>query len=241
MAVSQTTEIAPDAPRNDRSRHVDDPPGGFRIADWTVEPVLNRLSRNGEVIRLEPKVMTVLVYLAERPGQAVSREELEEKVWAGSIVSYDALTGAIQKLRKAFNDDSRRPRFIETLSKMGYRLVAAVEPLETGDQQTLHPSDATAGILTQHRRKAFQLLGITALLAIAGALVWYAIYQQPAEVTSLNRPINSIAVLPFDNLSGDAAQQYFADGITDDITTGLEKLPGLLVIAMVSAFLFRDQ
>ena len=106
MAISQTTENAPDAPRNDRSRQVDDPPGGVRIADWTVEPVLNRLSRNGEVIRLEPKVMTVLVYLAERPGQAVSREELEEKVWAGSIVSYDALTGAIQKLRKAFNDDS---------------------------------------------------------------------------------------------------------------------------------------
>ena len=227
--------------RNDPAGDKDIAVTGFRVGDWTVEPALIRLSQNGESVRLEPKVMAVLVYLAKRPGQAISREELEGAVWAGTVVSYDALTGAIQKLRKAFNDDSRRPRFIETLSKKGYRLVAAVEPLETGDQPTLHPNDATAGILTQHRRKAFQLLGITALLAIAGALVWYAIYQQPAEVTSLNRPINSIAVLPFDNLSGDAAQQYFADGITDDITTGLAKLPGLLVIARDSAFLYRDQ
>lgn len=214
---------------------------GFRVADWTVEPALARLSRNGKSVRLEPKVMEVLVYLAERPGQAIRRVELEEAVWAGTIVSYDALTGAIQKLRKAFNDDSRHPRIIETLSKKGYRLVASVEPLAKGNQALQQSGIATAGILTRHGRQAVRLLGFAVLLVTAGALVWYAIYQQPAEVVSLDRPINSIAVLPFNNLSGDVAQQYFADGITDDITTGLAKLPDLLVIARDSAFLYRDQ
>ena len=73
--------------------------------------------------------MAVLVYLAERPGEAISLQELEEEIWAGTIVSYDALTGAIQKLCKALEDDSRHPRIIETLSKRGHRLVAHVEPL----------------------------------------------------------------------------------------------------------------
>ena len=95
---------------------------GFRLAEWTVEPALSRLSLLRGYGLAGAKVMAVLVQLAERPGEAISRQELEKEVWAGTIVSYDALTGAIQKLRKAFDDDSRRPRIIETLSKRGCRL-----------------------------------------------------------------------------------------------------------------------
>jgi len=74
---------------------------GLRIDNWTVEPALNRMSRDSEIVLVEPKVMAVLVYLAERPGTLVTRQELEATVWSGVVVGYDALTGAIQKLRKA--------------------------------------------------------------------------------------------------------------------------------------------
>jgi TolB-like protein/DNA-binding winged helix-turn-helix (wHTH) protein/Tfp pilus assembly protein PilF len=241
MAVSQTTENAPDAPRNDRSRHVDNPPRGFRIADWTVEPVLNRVSRNGEVVRLEPKVMAVLVYLAERPGQAVSREELEEKVWAGSIVSYDALTGAIQKLRKAFRDDSRHPRIIETLSKRGYRLVAPVELLETHGKTQPVSEVASPGILARRSQRIPWFLVITAMVMTAGALAWYLAPDPYGYGPGSGVAVNSIAVLPFDNLSGLPEQEYFSDGMTDDLITGLAKHPDLLVIARDSAFMYKDK
>jgi DNA-binding winged helix-turn-helix (wHTH) protein len=122
---------------------------GILIADWRVEPALLRITHNGDSLKLEPKVMAVLVYLARRPGQVVTREELEDSVWAGAIVSYDALTGAIQKLRKAFNDDPRRPRIIETLSKKGYRLVVPVQPL---DAQAGVNLSATAAIPVKGHR-----------------------------------------------------------------------------------------
>jgi TolB-like protein/DNA-binding winged helix-turn-helix (wHTH) protein/Flp pilus assembly protein TadD len=226
--------------RNDSSGQPGNGAAGFRIADWTVEPALTRLTRNGNTVRLEPKVMAVLVYLAERPGQAVSREELEEAVWAGTIVSYDALTGAIQKLRKAFNDDSRRPRIIETLSKRGYRLVAPVEPLYT--QKPQQPSgDVSSGSLPRYRMQTVWLVIFAALLITAGALTWHtATYQSGYEAVS-DAAINSIAVLPFDNLSGLPDQEYFSDGMTDELITGLAKHPDLLVIARDSAFMYKDK
>ena len=84
----------------------------------------NRVVRGSNSVKLEPKVMAVLVHRASRSGRPVSRAELEDTVWAGSVVSYYAVTGAIQKLRKAFGDDPSTPRCRETLSKKGYRLVA---------------------------------------------------------------------------------------------------------------------
>jgi len=112
------------------------------VAEWQVDPSTNRMVRESEQIRLEPKVMAVLVHLASRPNQMVSRQELEASVWAGTVVSYDALTGAIQKLRKAFGDDSAHPRFIETLSKKGYSLIV---PVSHADTSAL-PGDENSGV-----------------------------------------------------------------------------------------------
>ena len=96
------------------------------IGDWEVQPPSNCIRRGDEVVRLEPKVMQVLVYLAAHPGEVVTRQALEDSVWAGTVVGYDALTNAIIKLRKALGDDSRKPHVIETISKTGYRLIASV-------------------------------------------------------------------------------------------------------------------
>lgn len=102
------------------------PPECLRIGDWIVEPSINRLRRGRQEARLEPKSMDLLVYLASHTNQVVSRSELEASVWQGTVVGYDTLTGAIQKLRRALGDDRAHPRYIETLSKRGYRLIAPV-------------------------------------------------------------------------------------------------------------------
>jgi eukaryotic-like serine/threonine-protein kinase len=100
--------------------------GDFRVAEWLVEPQANTVSANGHTVRLEPKVMQVLVCLAEANG-VVSKEHLMRTVWADTFVTDDVLTRSISELRKAFGDDPRQPKFIETIPKGGYRLLAPVE------------------------------------------------------------------------------------------------------------------
>jgi len=238
-----TNTAAPFHGQNSRQDSARPPPGdlqtGFVLDGWTVQPALTRVTRDGIDTRLEPRVMDVLVYLARHQGQLVSREELEASVWAGSIVSYDALTGAIQKLRKAFNDDPRRPRVIETLSKKGYRLVAPVVPLDGTAAATPVPArPATPPATRRHLRWPVAGAGLVILLL---ALAGIRLLDKPATSPPVmpSEP-NSIAVLPFDNLSRDPAKDYFSDGMTDELITGLAKHPDLLVIARDSSFMYRD-
>jgi TolB-like protein/DNA-binding winged helix-turn-helix (wHTH) protein/Flp pilus assembly protein TadD len=200
-----------------------------------VDLATNRVSRAEETVKLEPKVMKLLAYLADRPAKVITREELEAQVWAGSVVGYDTLTGAIQKLRKAFHDDPKNPRIIETLSKKGYRLVA---PVNKSDG-TIKSTD-TASI-----PKRFMQTGLGVVLMIlsvtAFIFFWISPWESADNIVAVGPSSLSIAVLPFDNLSGDPGQEYFADGITDDLITGLAKNPALFVIARDSTFLYKKQ
>lgn len=103
--------------------------GNFRVGLWRVEPSLNTVSRSGTIVHLEPKVMQVLVCLAQHPGEPVSKETVLQAVWRGTFVSDDVLKRSIHELRRVFEDDAREPRFIQTIAKRGYRLVAPLEPL----------------------------------------------------------------------------------------------------------------
>ncbi|MGA8006648.1 MAG: transcriptional regulator, partial [Burkholderiales bacterium] len=98
----------------------------LRIGEWQVERTTNELVRAGEAVRIEPKAVEVLMALASRAGQVVSREELMAAVWPGVIVGDEALTQSIIKLRRALGDNPRAPTYIETISKRGYRLIAPV-------------------------------------------------------------------------------------------------------------------
>jgi transcriptional activator of cad operon len=98
-----------------------------RIGDWLVRPAANEIARDDEIVRLEPKAMEVLLFLAGQAGEVVSRDALLSAVWPGTTVGDDALTQAVIKLRKALGDTSRGPQYIETISKRGYRLIAAVD------------------------------------------------------------------------------------------------------------------
>ncbi|MEM6326241.1 MAG: winged helix-turn-helix domain-containing protein [Bacteroidota bacterium] len=108
----------------------DDP---FWVGEHLVEPVLNRVTVRGAAVSVEPRVMAVLTYLAQRPGQVVSRDELLDAVWTGVIVNEDALTRAVSEMRKLFGDDPREPAVVQTIRGRGYRLIAPVRPAHTGD------------------------------------------------------------------------------------------------------------
>jgi len=205
----------------------------FRIGDWLVEPDLGRVGRDGDSAKLEPKVMDLLVYLAQRPGQVLSREELEQAIWTGTVVGYDALTSAIIKLRKALGDNSRQPWLIETVAKKGYRLIAPVTT--TDGMPTTTASTAVISAPAPRPRWRMQVFAavILVVLVLGGTLIGRQIMRPPSPP--------SIAILPFTNLSGDTKFEYFSDGITEDIITDLSKLSGLMVVARNSAFAYKDQ
>ena len=162
--------------------------GAFEIAGWTVDPTTNRMSSGSDTVKLEPKVMQVLVYLVHRHGHTVTRDELAGAVWASTVVGDDAVTNAIIKLRKAFGDDTRSSRIIETIPKRGYRLLAKVQRVSGGENRAARETPRVGA-------------------AANGA------EPRTAPLT--------IAVLPFRNLSGDPEQEYFSDGVTEDLTTAL--------------------
>lgn len=136
-----------DAPKGSRRRSDDTgtTASAWQVGTWRIDAVTGELRRGGETVRLEPKVAEVLVHLARRAGEVVSRDELLTAVWLGVVVGDDALTQAIIKLRKALGDDAKRPAYIETLSKRGYRLIAPVA--HAADAAAAVSAAATAGTL----------------------------------------------------------------------------------------------
>lgn len=207
----------------------------FQIGEWTIDPDLGRISRGEQETRLEPKAMEVLVYLADHAGEAVSRRELEDNIWHGTIVSYEALTVTINKIRAAFNDKSRKPKFIETLSKKGYRLIASVSPPENESHRGI------TALLASLSKTNFSRLWIFLVGAmLVTGLMGYFIYQSSEEASIINniaaiidqdRHNLSIAVIPFTNNSGDPGKDYFAAGMTEYLITDLSRLSSLTVIS----------
>jgi len=121
----------------------------FRLGRWLVEPLLNRVSSQDVSIQLELKVMDLLVLLAERAGEVVSRREITDVVWAHEFIADNTLSRAITVLRSALGDDARNPSFIETIHRRGYRLIAPVEPAPSGEAcgprvVRLHVTERTA-------------------------------------------------------------------------------------------------
>ena len=114
-------------------RNVDSDPSsqGFRIGDWQVFPKLNRISRNQDTVHLEPRLMELLVYFSHHPGKVLSKNDIIDTVWNQQIVANSALSKSLALLRRAIGDDARRPTYIETIHKRGYRLIAEIEGLES--------------------------------------------------------------------------------------------------------------
>jgi len=209
----------------------------FFLGEARVDPPALRIACDGKNQRVEAKVMQVLLALAREPGRVVSRQELEREVWPGRVVTENSLTNTVVKLRKALNDNPRKPQAIETIAKSGYRL--QIDPVPVDE-------DVAPGILREEgkfgslrRRSLFLFLSLMAVAFVVAVIIWRSadepVIPRPGEDASA-----SIAVIPFDVLSEDSSQDYFAEGVTLDLITELSRLPGLLVIAPGSVFGYRD-
>ncbi|HEY3619590.1 MAG TPA: winged helix-turn-helix domain-containing protein [Candidatus Sulfotelmatobacter sp.] len=209
------------------------------------------LRKAGVRIRVQPQPLKLLEMLLERPGQVVSREELRSRLWPNeSFGDFDqAVNIAIAKVRGALGDSADNPRFIETLPKRGYRFIAAVSISES-EPPLVRPKSGLIGQAVPQVREAssvptgerFQWLNARTVVVLA------LILTLPVLVVLLlrlrNRPpatstIRSIAVLPLENLSGDATQDYFADGMTDQLITDLAQISALRVISRTSAMAYK--
>ena len=195
----------------------------FRSGDWVFQPSLHRAVNGGEVVRLEPKLVGVLLYLVQRAGQTVSKDELLAAVWPDTVVEEVALARSISELRRLLHDDARSPRYVETISKLGYRWIAGVSDIESAEP--LPPQKPP--------RRALWVIATTA--ASAAVLITAAAVRQHA---ASHLPA-TLAVLPFTNLSGMAADDYLADGVTEQLTTDLARLRIFRVTSRTSAMTYK--
>ena len=209
----------------------------YYIDEWYVDPSTCRIRSGERETKVEPRVMAVLCYLADRPGQVVAREELEAAVWTGMVVGYDALTSAIIKLRKAFDDDSRKPRIIETVSKRGYRVIAPVRPIGT-EGTDMEASSVSSPVRTFPPRA---WIGGGVLVAMLLAFLVYSNFFGTDAPPSPLPDKPTLVVLPFDNLGDSKKDNYFSDGINEDIATDLSQYSGINLIARYSAEFYRQQ
>jgi DNA-binding winged helix-turn-helix (wHTH) protein/tetratricopeptide (TPR) repeat protein len=217
------------------------PDADFQLGDWLVQPSLRQISGPTGTFRLEPKVMDVLVYLAQRPGQMVSKDEILETVWKDTFVADGALFRHVSELRRLLGDDSKVPRYIQTIPKKGYRLVAPVfseaglVAAEGGDpsaHSTTAPPALTAeagraGLPAPARSRPWSwpaLLVLAVLAAIALVPRWPYRSGQASSV----RP--NIAVLYFENNSGDPSLDWLRVALADMLVTDLSQSPGLEVL-----------
>src|SRR5262245_22074938 len=166
-------------------------PNDFRIGERIVQPRLNRIRDGARTVALEPKIMRVLVRLAERPGEVVTKESLFQDVWEGAYVTEDVLTRAIGELRRVLGDDAASPRMIETIRKTGYRLIARPEPVELPPELPPLPTPNRYASRPRWRTAALVL----ASLALVLAAVWIDRRRSTA-------PLRPIRVRPLTTLPG---------------------------------------
>jgi TolB-like protein/DNA-binding winged helix-turn-helix (wHTH) protein/Flp pilus assembly protein TadD len=220
-----------------------------RFGTYEVSLQSGEVRKAGLRIRVQQQPMKLLQVLLEHPGEVVTREELRSRVWADeSFGDFDqAVNIAIAKLRSAFGDSAENPRFIETLPKRGYRFIAdvvVVEPTTGPYGPEFAPRGLPAtqpgneiqsfGMPIAPQRWRWIIVALAVVLSLATFFAWRFGSRVPAPTG-----IRSIAVLPLENLSGDASQNYFADGMTDELITDLAQISALRVISRTSVMVYK--
>jgi TolB-like protein/DNA-binding winged helix-turn-helix (wHTH) protein len=210
--------------------------GLLRFGVFELDLASGELRKGGALVKLQSQHFELLALLASRPGQVVSREEIREALWDNdTFVDFDrSINLGVNQIRSALGDDPQSPRYIETLPRKGYRFVAQVTG--TGGQRAtavVCPGPLTFSESAPSRRR--WLLNTSAAVALAGiaaaaSFVWR--HRSP-------KPVESLAVLPLENLSHDPEQDYFADGMTDELITDLARISALRVISRTSVMQYK--
>jgi TolB-like protein/DNA-binding winged helix-turn-helix (wHTH) protein/tetratricopeptide (TPR) repeat protein len=233
----------------------------LRFGDFTLDKREHTLKKSDQPVYLRPKSFETLAFILEHRGRLVSKDELLDRVWAGVVVTDGTLTHCIEEIRRAIGDDPHHPQYIQTVPRVGYRFIAEVHDLHEGssEEEIVEEQEFTAlklkfrddeevdagteryvkalsaGLFAPGRWKpaTWSIAASMIVLLLVIALVYYV--PGTGEGT-----ISSLAVLPFENLSRDPEQDYFADGLTDALIAEIAKIGKLRVISRTSAMHYKN-
>ena len=222
----------------------------FRFGAFELDLRTGELRKDGLRIRLQEQPFQVLGMLLEHPGEVVTREELQKKLWpAGTFVDFEhGLNKAINKIRDALGDSAESPRFLETVARHGYRFLGEVKVAEAASVRSpelvtqAHPAaeaqDLLTGKLTMPKRHLSSIarkISLTVVLLLMASLATWKVHPW----NRASPVIHSLAVLPLESLSSDASQDYFADGMTDELISDLGQISALRVISRTSVMAYK--
>lgn len=234
----------------------------LHFAGFELDTQTHELLRNGRAVKLAPQALRLLEFLAARPGRLLTRQEIRQEIWSDTtFVDFEqGINKSIRQIRDALNDSAERPRFVETLPRRGYRFIANVErpqdpptaapTIDSADAAVVIAPVSEDGSESSKEEPASRpdaviepaqparwwplIVGAVAVLIAVGGLAKIGVERSHSV-----RPIQSLAVLPLENLSPDAGQEYFADGMTDDLITDLAKISELRVISRTSIMQYK--
>ncbi|HEV2468191.1 MAG TPA: winged helix-turn-helix domain-containing protein [Candidatus Sulfotelmatobacter sp.] len=202
----------------------------YRFGGFVLDPASAELRNNGNTTRLQPQPLQILLTLLEHPGKIVTREQFRKSLWAeDTYVEFDdGLNHAIRRLRQALRDTAQVPQFIETIPRRGYRFISPVS-IDSPSLPAANSAEMPARRSLLGRGILFAAVAIAALVILGVT----AVRERPAS------RIDSLAVLPLANFSGDSEQEFFADGLTEELTTELAQINRVRVISRTSAMRFK--
>jgi TolB-like protein/DNA-binding winged helix-turn-helix (wHTH) protein/Tfp pilus assembly protein PilF len=220
--------------------------GEVRIGEWIVHPALDCIVRGTETQKLEPRMMRLLLCLADSAGAVVSVDRLLTEVWPDVVVGSASVYQAVSQLRKLLGDVDPNPTYIATIPRKGYRLIASVQRATAAGHAPQAPAVPSS---TVPPRRVWTIAGVFAALILAavyflGNKAWlsnHATATQEKRVAAVMVSDESIAVLPFMDMSEKKDQEYFADGMAEELINHLSRSPGLKVIARTSSFQFKGR
>jgi TolB-like protein/DNA-binding winged helix-turn-helix (wHTH) protein/thioredoxin-like negative regulator of GroEL len=213
-----------------------------QIGEWAVHPARDTISRGNETQKLEPRAMRLLLCLANSPGDVVSIDRLLSEVWTGVVVGSASVYEAVSHLRKILGDVDAKPTYIATIPRKGYRLIAPVQRVTVGAEK---PAARALQKRMVAQRRVWVVAGAIIVLALTAAyfstdkewLSTHTMFGGSSVVVS----DKSIAVLPFADMSEKKDQEYFSDGLAEELIEQLGNTPGLKVIARTSSFSFKGK
>jgi len=209
----------------------------IRFAVFELDLESAELRKHGIKIKLQQKPFQILALLLERPGEVVTREELQQRLWPSDVfVDFESgLNNAVKKLRAALGDSAETPRFVETVARHGYRFL--VTPQSANGTPTASPT-LPRPIETAHRGSRIWMAAALVALMVLIAATWL-VRRSAVHPASVASRVHKIAVLPLEYLSHDEQQEYFADGMTDAIIDQLARVQGLTVISRTSTMQYK--